>query len=183
MNTDIVTFFMGHPYHFLLNFIAKPLAGAVIAYGLVWLFMRPKDGRTVPNPFLWWLALGVAVAVAGGAMFRIVAMVTFAGHSAYEPASETGAAGFYILIVPAIAAAGYIAWLRTRMVPMSIAASQTNVSVANRDAPEEASNDAYAAALAEIEEDRLDKGVWARSFAESGGDESKANRSSATDGA
>jgi hypothetical protein len=35
-------------------------------------------------------------------------------------------------------------------------------------------NDAYAVALAEIEEDRLDKGVWARSFAESGGDESKA---------
>lgn len=35
-------------------------------------------------------------------------------------------------------------------------------------------NNAYAAALAEMEEGRLDKGVWARSFAESGGDESKA---------
>ena len=35
-------------------------------------------------------------------------------------------------------------------------------------------NDAYAAALAEIEEGRLDKGTWARAFAESGGDESKA---------
>lgn len=35
-------------------------------------------------------------------------------------------------------------------------------------------NDAYAAALAEIEEGRLDKGVWARSIADSGGDESKA---------
>jgi len=35
-------------------------------------------------------------------------------------------------------------------------------------------NDSYAAALAEIEEGRLDKGAWARSFAESGGDESKA---------
>ncbi len=38
----------------------------------------------------------------------------------------------------------------------------------------ETSNDSYAAALAEIEEGRLDKGTWARSFAESGGDESKA---------
>jgi len=37
-----------------------------------------------------------------------------------------------------------------------------------------ADNDAYAEALAEIEEHRLNKGVWARSFAESGGDESKA---------
>lgn len=44
----------------------------------------------------------------------------------------------------------------------------TNAAKAQED------NDAYAAALAEIEEDRLDKGVWARSFAESGGDESKA---------
>ncbi|MFO1262789.1 MAG: hypothetical protein U1E84_05515 [Rhodoferax sp.] len=35
-------------------------------------------------------------------------------------------------------------------------------------------NDAYAAALAEIEEGRLDKGTWARAFADSGGDESKA---------
>lgn len=35
-------------------------------------------------------------------------------------------------------------------------------------------NAAYAAALAEIEEGRLDKGSWARAFAESGGDESKA---------
>jgi hypothetical protein len=35
-------------------------------------------------------------------------------------------------------------------------------------------NDAYAAALAEIEEGRLDKGAWARALAESGGDDSKA---------
>lgn len=35
-------------------------------------------------------------------------------------------------------------------------------------------NDAFAAALTEIEEGRLDKGAWARAFAESGGDESKA---------
>lgn len=41
-------------------------------------------------------------------------------------------------------------------------------------APERAADDPYAAALAEIEEHRLDKGTWARSFAESGGDESKA---------
>lgn len=37
-----------------------------------------------------------------------------------------------------------------------------------------AGNDSYAEALAEIEEGRLDKGVWARAFAEAGGDEPKA---------
>ena len=35
-------------------------------------------------------------------------------------------------------------------------------------------NDAFAEALAEIEEGRLDKGAWARAYSESGGDESKA---------
>jgi len=35
-------------------------------------------------------------------------------------------------------------------------------------------NDAYAGALAEIEEGRLDKGAWARAFADAGGDEPKA---------
>ncbi|MBK7507658.1 MAG: hypothetical protein IPI16_05585 [Comamonadaceae bacterium] len=34
-------------------------------------------------------------------------------------------------------------------------------------------NDAYAGALAEIEEGRLDKGAWARAFADAGGDEPK----------
>ena len=40
--------------------------------------------------------------------------------------------------------------------------------------PMAAVNNAYAASMAEIEEGRLDKGVWARAFAESDGDESKA---------
>ena len=35
-------------------------------------------------------------------------------------------------------------------------------------------NDAYAGALAEIEEGRLDKGVWARAFSEAGGEDAKA---------
>lgn len=40
--------------------------------------------------------------------------------------------------------------------------------------PMTSDNDVYAAALAEIEEQRVNKGTWARSFAESDGDESKA---------
>ncbi|MEO6422005.1 MAG: hypothetical protein ABIR84_04800 [Candidatus Nitrotoga sp.] len=49
--------------------------------------------------------------VIGSAIFRIIAMVTFAGLSAYELAPG-GAVLFYILIVPAIIAAGYITWAR-----------------------------------------------------------------------
>lgn len=176
-NTAIIGALIANPSVFIGKFIAEPLAGAALAYGLVWLFMRPKDGRTVPNPFLWH-ALGVAAAVAGGAMFRIVAMVTFAGRSAYEPVAKTGAAGFYLLIVPAIAAAGYIAWLKTRMAPKSVAASQINVSaqtaVSKPTSSEPTGNDAFAEALAEIEENRIDKGTWARCYAVCDGDEVKA---------
>lgn len=49
--------------------------------------------------------------------------------------------------------------------------NSASVSTSNKS---NAPNDAYAAAFAEIEEGRLDKGIWARAFAESGGDESKA---------
>lgn len=40
--------------------------------------------------------------------------------------------------------------------------------------PASTNNNSYAEALAEIEEGRVDKGTWARSFADSDGDESKA---------
>lgn len=201
MNIGIIDSLIANPSVFIVKFIAEPLAGAAFAYGLVWLFMRSKDGRTVPNLFLWH-SLGVAAAVAGGAMFRIVAMAIFAGRSAYEPAVETGAAGFYVLIVPAIVAAGYIAWLKTRMVPKSVAASQTNLfaetAVPKPTSSEPKGNAAYAAALAEtsislihasastvpvdedsayatvaeeLESGKTDKGLWTRLFAECGGDE------------
>lgn len=57
--------------------------------------------------------------------------------------------------------------LKTTNATLQSATSRTS-------APKSTGEDPYAAALAEIEEGRLDKGVWARSFAESGGDESRA---------
>lgn len=113
MNTAIINVLIEHPSVFFLKLIVEPLAGAVFAYGLVWLAMRPKDGRKVHNPFLWH-SCGMTATIIGSAIFRIIAMVTFAGRGAYEPASETGAAGFYVLIIPAIVAAGYIAWLKKK---------------------------------------------------------------------
>lgn len=162
MNTAIIGALVAQPSVFFGKFIFEALPGAAIAYGLVWLAMRPKDGRRVMRPFLY-QSVGVAATVTGSAMFRIIAMATFAGHGAYEPAAETGAAGFYILLVPAIVAAGYIAWLKSQLSTPpkpAVIASQ--------------GNDAYAGALAEIQEGQLEKGVWARSFADSGGDELKA---------
>jgi hypothetical protein len=116
MNTAIIDALLNNPSVLIGKFIAEPLAGAALAYGLVWLGMRPKDRRKIGNSFMWH-SLGIIATVIGSAVFRIVAMVTFAGRSAYEPSAAGGGAGFYMLIVPAVVAAGYIAWLKTKTLP------------------------------------------------------------------
>lgn len=116
MNTAVIGALIEHPSVFVGKFIFEPLAGAALAYFIVWLVMRPKDGRKMENSFLWH-SFGVVSTVVGSAIFRIIAMVTFAGRSAYEPAAEGGVAGFYMLIVPALVAAGYVAWLKKKTLP------------------------------------------------------------------
>lgn len=113
MNTAIIGALLNNPSVLVGKFIAEPLAGAALAYGLVWLAMRPRDGRKIGSSFMWH-SLGVAATVIGSAIFRIVAMVTFAGRSAYEPSAAGGGAGFYMLIVPAIVAVGVIAWIKNK---------------------------------------------------------------------
>lgn len=104
-------YILDYPYLIFLKFFPEALPAAAFAYGLVWLVMRPKSGKKIDNPFLWHTC-GVAVILVASAVFRIVAMVTFAGRGAYEPVAETGAAGFYTLIVPALFAAVYFTWLK-----------------------------------------------------------------------
>jgi hypothetical protein len=162
MNTAILGALVANPSVLVGKFFAEALPGAAIAYGVVWRVMRPKDGRKVPSPVLSH-AGGVFASVTGGAIFRIIAIATFAGRSAFEPAADTGAAAFYIFLVPAVVAAGYIAWLKSQLSNQSKPRTRSN-----------SGNDAYVGALAEIGESRLDKGVWARAFAEAGGDEPKA---------
>jgi|GEM_PF-3704318 len=113
MNTAIIDALIEHPSVFIGKFIAEPLPSAALAYGLVLLAMRPKDGRKIESSFLWH-SCGVAATVLGSAIFRIVAMVTFAGRSAYEPVAAGGGAGFYMLIVPAAVAIGYVSWLKKK---------------------------------------------------------------------
>ena len=112
METAIINALIEHPFVFFLKFIAEPLAGAALAYYLAWLAMRPK-GAKVQSPFLLHV-IGVAATVIGSAIFRVIAMVTFAGRSAYDLPAEGGVAGFYLFVVPAIVAAGYIVWLKKK---------------------------------------------------------------------
>jgi hypothetical protein len=162
MNSSIIATFVANPSVLVMKLFVEALPGAAIAYAVMWWILRPRDGRKVPGPFLRH-ALGVFLSVAGGALFRVIAMATFAGRGAFETAPETGAAAFYVLVVPAVVAAGYIVWLKRQLSNPS--GSRTT---------SESGNDGYAKALAEIEEGRLDKGVWARAFADAGGEESKA---------
>jgi hypothetical protein len=113
MNTATINALFEYPDAFIGKFIAEPLAGAALAYWLVWLAMRPKDGRKMDGSFLWH-SCGVAATVIASTIFRIIAMVTFAGRSAYDPIAIGGGAGFYMLIVPAVVAAGYIVWLKKK---------------------------------------------------------------------
>ncbi|MFZ4440687.1 MAG: hypothetical protein ACOYOS_19900 [Syntrophales bacterium] len=124
VGTVILNNLIKEPWVFFLDFILQPLPVAALAYGLVWLAMRPKDGRKVNNPGLWH-SCGVAATVIGSAIFRIVAMVTFAGRDAYEFPKSTFHA-FYLFIVPAIVATGYIAWLKMKALSLPEAAQQKN---------------------------------------------------------
>ncbi len=177
MNTAIIAALIRNPDVFFLTFIAQPFFGAVLAYGIVWLVMRPKDGRKMEK-FFFWHSCGIAATVIGSAIFRIMAMVTFAGRSAYEPAAEGGVAGFYMLIVPAIVAAGYIKWLKngTNYVPVVSIKDDFTETVTCNHSPislqtvidEEG---VYALIAQELETGVADKGLWTRLFAESGGDD------------
>lgn len=114
MNTEIISVLLNNP-RAITSLIAEALPAAIIAYALVWLVMRPKSGK-INNPFIWH-SIGVAVIVIGSAIFRIIAMASFAGHSAYAPSSGGGDAGFYgffMLILPAILAFGVIGLIKKK---------------------------------------------------------------------
>ncbi len=104
---DALDFVLDHQLHLFSTLIAGGLAGAAVAYGVAWLLLRKHLGRS-----LVWYAhiIGIAVAVIGGAVFRIVAMFIYAGEDAIYPDAASGASGFYLLVIPALIALGYI-WL------------------------------------------------------------------------
>ena len=112
MNTEIIYGLIEYPSVFLIKFIGEPLITTAFAYGIVWLVMRSKIGQNLPNPLLWHLG-GIAVAVIGSAIIRIIAIATLAGLSAYELA-ENSDVTTYTLLIPAGVAVGYITWLKQK---------------------------------------------------------------------
>ncbi|HCR53852.1 MAG TPA: hypothetical protein DIW27_05505 [Cytophagales bacterium] len=118
MNTATINALIENPSGFLAVFIFEPLPSAMLAYYLVWLTMRPNDGSKIRNSFFWH-SCGVATTVIFSSIFRIIAIATFAGHSAYDPPAEDGVLAFYIFIVPALVATGYVALLKPFRIPVN----------------------------------------------------------------
>lgn len=137
MNTAIIGALLANPYFFFLKVVVEPLPVAVVVYCLVLLVMRPKDGRRVMRPFLYY-SVGLAATVAGSSIFRVISILTFAGRDAFEVTPGTIAGQWYFVIVPGIVAAGYIAWLKSQL-----SIPPTPVVLASQ------GNDAYAAAIGE----------------------------------
>lgn len=115
MNAALIGFFIEHP-SLISGHIAKALPDAALAYGLVWIVIRPIDRSTFNNSILGHLC-GIAVTAVGSVIFSILASATFAGNSAYNPALGSGGYFFYMLIVPAIVAAAYIQLLKIKPLP------------------------------------------------------------------
>ena len=99
-------------------------------------------------------------------------MVTFAGRSAYEPASKTGAAGFYMLIIPAIVAAGYIAWLKKR--PTAIGHATPDLKANDVIADTSTIDATYEKLDQELATDNLDRATWTRAQGDAEGNAERA---------
>lgn len=114
MNTGIFDLVIEYPLVFVGELIFAALPGTFLAYGVVWLTMRPKNGEKLRSPVWFWHLLGLVSTLFGTAILRFLAMLTFAGRSALEPPTETGEAGLYILLLPAFVAIIYINWLKSK---------------------------------------------------------------------
>jgi len=176
MNTAIFSTIAQYPSVFFGKLIVEPLAGAAFAYALIWWVMRPRGIPKLPNSGRLHF-LGIAITLAASALFRVVAMATFAGTSALDPPSTSGALGFYIFIVPAVFAAGYIFFLRKHFfkrpqLPGFVGEQSISRRLDSTNL-EEIDDAVYANISKEIESGTLDRSLWTRLYGECDGNEAK----------
>jgi len=111
MSDSLIAVLFAHPRLIAAHLFAEALPACALAYGVVWLFMRPT-GAKLPNPVRWHL-IGLVVTLTGSAVIRLVAIATIAGHHAFNPPAEGGGAAFYLLILPAVISYFYFRWLKS----------------------------------------------------------------------
>ncbi len=147
-----------------LLLVLMGMLGSYIAYwisstGLA--YWRAVAGFAVAFMFAW-----VGGVVLSASVFAMIGAVNIAAITT----SFLGQ-GFWFALV----GAGYGVYKGRVKIRSKVRVASINRNDEGHPHPQVANtNDHYAEALAEIEEGRLDKGVWARAFAEAGGDEPKA---------
>lgn len=177
--TDIMGSIANYPEVYFNKLIAEPFVPVLLAYGIVWFFARPKDGRQFSSPLLLHLS-GFAVALFGSALVRVLAMVMFGLRSAYDPSPQSGAAAFFILILPAAITASFIAWRKDKANVENgvsrVSSTSTMQTIDTLSTPQNlgaAQERIYADIAAELESGDTDKALWTRLFAECDGDENR----------
>lgn len=126
MNESFLEFIFTHPGFFFSAFVVHGLAGALIAYGIAYIFLRPKAGKRIENAPLYH-ALGMLTVAFGAAFFRVFAAATFGGREAYELPKGTFDASLYLLVVPFIISMLYLFWLKNFKMANDAGSSNTQV--------------------------------------------------------
>ena len=117
MNSNIITALIENPSVLFSTFFIQPLPSVAFSYAIVWFVMRPKADRNITFPIASIHWYGIATSLVVSAIFRLIAVATFAGKNAYQPNPDTGAAAFYMFFVPAIIAAVYINSIKNKTFP------------------------------------------------------------------
>lgn len=184
MNTQFFDALIEHPMFFIGNFVVDPLPALIIAYVLVWFWLRRKDKKMISDPFLWHLSC-ISTVLILSVLFRLAVIFLFSNRNAYELPAEGGTAGFYLLIVPAIISYSYLSNRLKKIDSMSgnnydsSSSTQQNLKILSMYQKSSISqnnnteNESYLAAMEEYESDKRDKALWARCFALSDGDDAK----------
>jgi hypothetical protein len=179
MNTAIVNLLVDQPWFAVNTLITSALPGTALAYWVVWWAMRPRDRRKAPRALVFH-AVGLITTMAVSALCRVVSIATFGGRDAFE-LSGAGVAALYILLIPAIVAAMFLAWRRRGLIATAVpdatsavrnearASMKSTAGLSNGGDGKEASAEEFS----QIEAGRLDRGIWSRADADPVDDESK----------
>lgn len=142
--------------------IIQALPAAVLAYGFALLIYRLKDGQ-IPDLPKSSHAFGCAVALLGGALFRIVAMNTSAGSDALFPKTDEAVA-FYHAIVPACVAVIFLHFAKKS------ASKLVEARPSTMEAPDE---EVFLQVARELAANQKDEALWMKAFALENGDAAK----------
>lgn len=143
---DRLALILNEPRAFLAV-LGESIPGAVLAYVIVWLGFWVRHKRKLILTAFAHFA-GITVTIVGSAMIRLGGFLTYPGLRVYDPPTETGEAGLWVLIIPGVVALFYL-YLYSRTRGSRVTPSETS-----------ASSPLHELALREIERGNMESGIW-----------------------